>query len=87
VTVQSLQSIRSDEYGTLQRLVDTLFKEKKRVSRLDVLLAAEVFDLTDDLLEIVTLLPPGTYHRQKLCNQMNSALAGHGWGLLYGTVD
>jgi hypothetical protein len=77
----------SDEYGTLQRLVDGLFKERTRVTRLDVLLAAEVFDITGDLLEIVTLLPPGTYHRQKLCDQMNSALAGHGWGLRYGTVD
>jgi hypothetical protein len=80
-------ALRSDEYGTLQRLVDTLFKEKKRVSRLDVLLMAEVFDLTGDLLEIVTLLPPGTYYRQRLCDQMNSSLTGHGWGLLYGTVE
>jgi hypothetical protein len=80
-------ALQSDEYGTLQRLVDALYKEKKRVTRLDVLLMAEVFDLTDDLLEIVTLLPPGTYHRQRLCDQMNSALSGHGWGLRYGTVD
>jgi hypothetical protein len=79
--------LQSEEHGTLQRLVDALYKEKKSVTRLDVLLMAETFDLTDDLLEIVTLLPPGTYHRQKLCDQMNSSLAGHGWGLLYGTVD
>jgi hypothetical protein len=79
--------LQSEEHGTLQRLVDALYKEKKSVSRLDVLLMAETFDLTDDLLEIVTLLPPGTYHRQKLCDQMNSSLSGHGWGFLYGTVD
>jgi hypothetical protein len=79
--------LQSEEHGTLQRLVDTLYKEKRSVSRLDVLLMAETFDLAGDLLEIVTLLPPGTYHRQKLCDQMNSSLAGHGWGLLYGTVD
>jgi hypothetical protein len=79
--------LQSEEHGTLQRLVDALYKEKKSVNRLDVLLMAESFDLTDDLLEIVTLLPPGTYHRQKLCDQINSSLSGHGWGFLYGTVD
>jgi hypothetical protein len=80
-------ALQSEEFGTLQRLVDALFKEKKKVTRLDVLLLAEVFDLTGDLLEILTLLPPGTYYRQKLCNQINSSLSGHGWGLVYGTVD
>jgi hypothetical protein len=67
--------------------VDALFKERKRVTRLDALIAAEVFDLSGDLLEIVTLLPPCSYSRQKICNQENSSLAGHGCGLLYGTVD
>jgi hypothetical protein len=80
-------ALQSEEYGTLQRLVDALFKEKKRVTRLDVLLMAATFDLSGDLLEIVTLLPPGTYYRQNLCNQVNSSLSGHGWGLRYGTVD
>jgi hypothetical protein len=80
-------ALQSDEHGTLQRLVDALFKEKRQVSRLDVLLMAETFDLSGDLLEIITLLPPGTYYRQQLCDQMNSSLSGHGWGLLYGTVD
>jgi hypothetical protein len=79
--------IQSEEYGTLQRLVDSLYRRHKRVSRLDVVLAAEMHDLTADLMEIVSLLPPGTYTRRKLCDQFNSALAGHGWGLLYGTVD
>lgn len=81
------RSLQSEEYGTLQRLVDALYKEKKSATRLDVLLMAETFDLTGDLLEIVILLPPGTYTRQKLCNQMNSSLSGHGWGMVYGTVD
>jgi hypothetical protein len=80
-------ALQSEEFGTLQRLVDALFKEKKKVTRLDVLLTAEIYDLTGDLLEIITLLPPGTYYRQKLCNQINSSLSGHGWGLVYGTVD
>ncbi|MDR3307582.1 MAG: hypothetical protein LBS58_01620 [Coriobacteriales bacterium] len=78
---------QSEEFGTLQRLVEALYRDKKRVARLDVLLTAQSFDLIADLQEIVDLLPPGTYTRQRLCNQFNSALTGHGWGLIYGTVD
>ena len=48
---------------------------------------AELLDLERDLLEIVNLLPPGVYERQRLCDQLNSALAAHGWGALYGTVE
>ncbi|MDR3053727.1 MAG: hypothetical protein LBU48_07700 [Coriobacteriales bacterium] len=77
----------SEEFGTLQRLVDALYREKKRVTRLDVILMAETFDLIDDLMEIVLLLPPGSYYRQRLCDQFNSALSGHGWGFVYGTVE
>jgi len=78
---------RSEEYGTLQRLVDALYQERKLVSRLDCIVLAEVFDLCADLQEIVKLLPPGAYSRQKLCDQFNSAIVGHGWGLVYGTVE
>ncbi|MDR2492561.1 MAG: hypothetical protein LBD25_03750 [Coriobacteriales bacterium] len=78
---------RSDEHGTLQRLVDALFRGNKHVRRLDCLVLAETFELCADLQEIIGLLPPGTYTRQKLCDQLNSALTGHGWGLVYGTVD
>ena len=27
------------------------------------------------------------YDRQSLCDQLNSALAAHGWGAIYGTVE
>ena len=49
--------------------------------------AAEAADLPDELLRIVTLLPPGDYTRQRLCTQLNSAIAGHAWGQVYGTVE
>ena len=48
---------------------------------------AEILDLAPDLMEIVTLLPPGVYDRRRLCDQLNSALAAHGWGSMYGTVE
>lgn len=56
------------------------------VRRLDVVIAAEAADLPEDLLRIVNLLPPGDYTRQQLCDQLNSAINGHAWGQVYGTV-
>lgn len=80
---------RSEHFGQLQRVVDSVFAsvDTKRVRRLDVVVAAELFDLPDDLTEIIGLLPPGTYTRQRLCDQLNSAIGGHAWGQVYGTVE
>lgn len=80
---------RSPYYGALQDVVDALFADEgvKSVRRLDVVLMAESADLPDDLREVVGLLPPGTYTRQRLCDQLNSSVAGHAWGQVYGTVQ
>ncbi|MDO4443741.1 MAG: hypothetical protein Q4B69_07715 [Slackia sp.] len=78
---------RSESYGELQRVVDYLYKNARIVERLDVILAAETFDICADLREIVELLPPGGYTRIALCTQLNSSIAGHGWGYTYGTVE
>ena len=64
-------SFQAEEFGDLQRLVDGLFYDRHAIDR----------------LEIVNLLPPGYYDRQSLCDQLNSALAAHGWGAIYGTVE
>ena len=80
----------SPSYGALQAIVDELCEGRSRdfeVRRLDVVLAAEASDLPDDLLEIVNLLPPGTFTRIRLCDQLNSAIGGHAWGQVYGTVE
>lgn len=85
---QPLQtSVRSEEYGTLQRLIDVLYRERKYIDRLDLVVQAEAHDLCSDLLEIVNLVPPGRYSRQRLCDQLNSSLSGHAWGMIYGTVE
>lgn len=78
---------KSPDYGIMQKLVDGLFATDKVVRRLDAVLMAEALDLPADLIEIVELLPPGTYTRQRLCDQVNSSLVGHGWGYVYGTVE
>lgn len=78
---------RSDDYGALQRVVDTLFERDTFVRRMDVVVLAESYDLPEDLLEVIALLPPGTYARQRLCDQLNSSIAGHAWGQVYGTVE
>lgn len=84
-------TVRSIHYGALQNVVDSLFApsdpKTKKVRRLDVVVAAEAADLPEDLAEIVTLLPPGDYTRQRLCDQLNSAIGGHAWGQVYGTVE
>lgn len=93
---QSLRknNVRSVHYGALQNVVDAVFQGVEpdaagivRVRRLDVVVAAEAADLPDDLAEIVTLLPPGNYTRRRLCDQLNSAIGGHAWGQVYGTVE
>ena len=79
----------SPHYGALQAVVDELFEDKPdeySVRRLDVVIAAESSDLPDELLELVNLLPPGEYSRKRLCTQLNSAIGGHAWGQVYGTV-
>jgi hypothetical protein len=76
-----------DDKEVLQRFVDSLFQRDTRVTRLDALLRAEALDVPEDLVGIVNLLPPGTYSRQLLCNQLNSSLKGHGWNGVYGTVE
>ena len=81
-------SFQSEEFGELQRLVDGMFGGgRTSIERLDIVVQAEILDLCAHLLEIVSLLPPGTYDRQRLCDQINSALAAHGWGATYGTVE
>lgn len=78
------------DFGELQDLVDALYREvgpSGSVSRMDVILRAEIDDLCDDLREVVDLLPAGTYKRGRLCDQLNSILTAHGWGLVYGTVE
>lgn len=79
---------KSPYYGALQQVVDSLFADlteeeriadmagvpgARKVRRLDVILAAEAVDLPDELQEIVNLLPPSTFTRRRLCDQLNSA--------------
>lgn len=81
-------TMRSEHYGQLQRVIDAVFADgRKFVRRLDVVVVAESFDLPDDLNEIIGLLPPSTFTRQRLCDQLNSAIGGHAWGQVYGTVE
>ena len=77
-----------DDREVLQRFLDTLFREKKRVSRLDVIIRAGTLDLDAELMPIIENLPGGgAYTRQRLADQINSAILGHGWSRQYGTVE
>ena len=91
---------RSPYYGALQRVVDDLFRDDDapymqlideeaafKVSKLDAVVAAEAADLPDELVRIITMLPSGEYTRRRLTDQLNSAITGHAWGQVYGTVE
>lgn len=71
----------------LQRMLDYLYAETLTVTRLDVIVRAEAMDLPDDVRGLINLLPPGEYKRHRLCDQLNSAIVGHGWGGSLGTVE
>lgn len=78
---------QDEDYGVLQDLVDAAFRSgRDYVNRLDLLNQAEIHDVSADIMEVVELMPPGTYTRGQLCDQMNSIITAHGWGLRYGTV-
>jgi hypothetical protein len=77
-----------DDREVLQRFLDNLYRRDKRVSRLDIILRAQTLDLDDELLPLFENLPSGgAYTRQRLADQLNSAIVGHGWSRRYGTVD
>jgi hypothetical protein len=76
-----------DDREVLGRFMDALFRDRNRVSRLDVICRAESLDLDPELLGIFELLPPGSYTRQRLGDQLNSAIVGHGWSRRFGTVE
>ena len=91
---------RSPYYGALQRVVDDLYRDDDapymqlvdeeaafKVSKLDAEVAAESADLPAELVRIVSMLPPGEYTRRRLTDQINSAITGHAWGQVYGTVE
>lgn len=78
---------QAPEHGDLQRLIDALFATEKRANRLDALILAQAHDLSDDLIEVVSLLPPMSMTRPQFCDQINSTLAAHGWGRRYGIVS
>lgn len=73
-------------YGELQQLVDALFARDKTADSLQLLSQAEISDVDAGVLEVVNLLPSGTYTRPQMADQLNSIITAHGWGLRYGTV-
>lgn len=77
---------KSPDYGVLQEFVDRLFDGREDYMRLEVVLEGEAYGLNSELMEVLNLLPPGLYTRDRLCSQINSSLSSHGWGYVYGAV-
>ena len=77
---------KSPDYGVLQEFIDRLFVGREDYMRLEVVLEGEAYGLNGELMEVLNLLPPGLYTRDRLCGQINSSLSSHGWGYVYGAV-
>lgn len=77
---------KSPDYGVLQEFIDRLFDGREDFMRLEVVLEGEAYGLNGELMEVLNLLPPGLYTRDRLCSQINSSLSSHGWGYVYGAV-
>lgn len=77
---------KSSDYGVLQEFIDRLFIGHEDYMRLEVVLEGEAYGLNSELMEVLNLLPPGLYTRDRLCGQINSSLSSHGWGYVYGAV-
>ena len=77
---------KSPAYGVLQEFIDRLFDGREDYMRLEVVLEGEAYGLNGELMEVLNLLPPGLYTRDRLCGQINSSLSSHGWGYVYGAV-
>lgn len=77
---------KSPGYGVLQEFIDRLFDGREDYMRLEVVLEGEAYGLNGELMEVLNLLPPGLYTRDRLCGQINSSLSSHGWGYVYGAV-
>jgi len=76
-----------DTHESLARVIDAAFASARRVPRLEILTRARTADLPAEVLDLLDLLPPGAYTRQRLCDQLNSAITGHGWGSTLGTFE
>ena len=77
---------KSPDYGVLQEFIDRLFDGREDYMRLEVVLEGEAYGLNGELMDVLNLLPPGLYTRDRLCSQINSSLSSHGWGYVYGAV-
>ena len=77
----------SDATCELQVLLDALFARKGLATSLDLIALAEVHDADEAVLEVVNLLPSGSYSRQQMADQLNSIVTAHGWSDELGTVS
>lgn len=75
------------DFGVLQDLVNRICEELESIRSMDLLVQAELSDVSPELMEVVEMLPPGPYTRRQLCDQLNSILVAHGWSNSLGVVE
>ncbi len=82
-----MPAVDDDTLPTLLRMLDALYRDRRSVRRLEVLNTAETMSLPSDVLALFDLLPPGTFTRRRLVDQLNSIIVGHGLGRSLGTLE
>lgn len=78
---------RDEELGEVQRLVDAVFASRRTADAFELATQAETCDVSADAMEVVSLLPPGSYTRPQMADQLNSIITAHGWGAHIGCVE
>lgn len=76
-----------DDREQIRRWLDALYRDRRVATQLDAIGLAQVFDLPTDAMDIVLGIPSRRYTRQKLCDQLNSAIVGRGLSRRLGTHD
>jgi hypothetical protein len=80
-------AIDDDTLPAILRMFDMLYRDRRVVRRVDILSMAEVMSLPPEVLSLFTLLPPGSFTRRSLSDQLNSVIVGHGLSRSLGTVE
>lgn len=76
-----------EDAGVLQDLLDATFRNRKHATARDLSRQADIMDIDGDVLEVVDLMPPGSYTKSRMADQLNSIVTAHGWEQRLGTVE
>lgn len=84
---RSFPASDTPETTELQDCVEAIFTGHRYATSLELLTRAEICDLGEKPMEVVSLLPAGRYTRRQMAEQLNSIICAHAWSRDVGLVD